>query len=209
VSEDGSAPHLDVGEYAVIDTTDRELQHGELYLIQYNGHERRRYIVQVTSSYCNITGPGAEDSLVWWTCDLRGFRRTDQKLDGIPVFAGLSDGPLTGAGLRSRLLGRIIGVAHTPLGGLLAQAAGWENEEAGNLAFDPAEYIDALLAAGYGPYVFYRGGKLDGYGECMPERRQGEAQEAAVMAVRYKYCAASTALNRVIAECIRRALVQS
>jgi hypothetical protein len=173
VREDGSAPHLFVGEYAVVDTSDREPQHGELYVVQHKSGERRREIVQATSSYCNITGPGAEKSLVWWLCDLRGFRQTDEKLGGIPVFAGLSDGPYQTAGLKAKLLGRVVGVAHSALGGLLARAAGWEEEEAGNVAFNPAEYIDALLAAGYGPAVCYRGAKAHGYWESMPDRPCG------------------------------------
>jgi hypothetical protein len=207
VREDGSAPHLFVGEYAVIDIVDREPQHGELYVVQHNSGQRRREIVQAKSSYCNITGPGAEESLVWWLCDLRGFRQTDEKLGGIPVFAGLSDGPYETAGLKPKLLGRVVGVAHSALGGLLARAAGWEDEDAGNVAFDPAEYIDALLAAGYGPSVYYRGTTPNGYMELMPEGRERKSEEAAVMAQRYKYAAASTALDRVVQECIRRGLV--
>jgi hypothetical protein len=65
VPDDASEPHLKEGEYAVIDQSDRELQHGEVYLIQYDSGRRRRYLFVARSSYCNITGPGAEESLVW------------------------------------------------------------------------------------------------------------------------------------------------
>jgi hypothetical protein len=41
----------------------------------------------------------------------------------------------------------------------------------------------------------------------MPDRPVRKAKEAALMAQRYKYAAASTALDRVIEECIRRGLV--
>jgi hypothetical protein len=59
VREDGSAPHLFVGEYAVIDTTDRELQHGELYIVHSQSGERHRRIVQAASS-CRIVSAGVE-----------------------------------------------------------------------------------------------------------------------------------------------------
>jgi hypothetical protein len=98
-------------------------------------------------------------------------------------------------------------VAFSSLGDLLAPAAGWENEEAGNAAFDPSEYIETLLGAGYRPHLL-RGSRHEwNYYEHFPTRRQTRAKEAAVTAVRYKFCAASTALDRVIEECVRRALV--
>jgi hypothetical protein len=75
-------------------------------------------------------------------------------MGGIPVFAGLSNGPYRTEHLESKLIGRVVGVASSPLGELLAPAAGWENEEAGNAAFDPAEYLDTLLAADFEPHVF-------------------------------------------------------
>ena len=50
IRERGSEPHLKIGEYAVIDQLDRELQHGEVYLIQGTSGERRRRLAQATSS---------------------------------------------------------------------------------------------------------------------------------------------------------------
>ena len=77
----------------VIDQFDREVQHGEVYLIQYHSGRRRRYLRVARSSYCNITGPDAEESLVWWLNDLRGWRNTGKRVHGVPLFAGLTDGP--------------------------------------------------------------------------------------------------------------------
>src|ERR1017187_7059029 len=74
VPDDGSSPHLQETEFAVIDTTDREPQHGDLFLKQERGHSRRRRIVQVSAGLCQITRTGPE-SPVWWLCDLAGFRR--------------------------------------------------------------------------------------------------------------------------------------
>jgi hypothetical protein len=207
VRDDGSDPHLHEGEYAVIDTTDRELQHGELYVIQYENGRRSRHITQAAAERMNTTGEQAEPSLVWFMRDLRGFRKTNEGMGGIPVFAGLSDGPYRTEHLQSKLIGRVVGVASSALGKLLAQAAGWENEEAGNAAFDPAEYLETLLAADYKPCAFPSTKHGWDYCELFPERRLTDAEEAAVMAMRYKFCAASTALDRVIGECKRRGLV--
>jgi hypothetical protein len=112
IADDASAPHLKVGEYAVIDMTDREPQAGELFVIQYDSGDRRRHIVQIRST------PSG-----WWASDLAGYRQTDEKLYGIPVFAGMSDGPYTPSLLKKKLLGRVVGYAETALGGLLAPCA--------------------------------------------------------------------------------------
>jgi hypothetical protein len=117
VDDDGSEPHLQNGEYAVIDTSDREPAHGEIYLIQFSEHSRR-YIKQLKHDYVNITGPEAEPSLVWWVCELRGFRKTHERSHGVPIFAGLSEGPYQTANVGKILIGRIVGYARSPLGRL-------------------------------------------------------------------------------------------
>jgi hypothetical protein len=105
ISDDASAPHLKAGEFAVVDTADRGLQAGELYVIQYSsGH----HVVQIRSTRSG-----------WWASDLAGYRQTDEKMFGVPVFAGMSDGPYTPSHLKKKLLGRVVGYAETALGGLL------------------------------------------------------------------------------------------
>jgi hypothetical protein len=84
----------------VIDTTDRELQAGELYIIQYDSGDRRRHVVQIRSTRSG-----------WWAGDLAGFRQTDEKIFGRPVFAGVSDGPYTPGLLKKKLVGRVVGYA--------------------------------------------------------------------------------------------------
>jgi hypothetical protein len=122
IRDDASAPHLKAGEYAVIDTTDRELQSGELYVIQYDSGDRRRHLVQIRTGH--ITTDSGRRELVWWVGDLAGFRQTDEKIFGLPVFAGMSDGPYTPGLLKKKLLGRVVGYAEMALGGLLAPCAG-------------------------------------------------------------------------------------
>ncbi|MDQ6734647.1 MAG: hypothetical protein M3Z35_11150, partial [Nitrospirota bacterium] len=205
--DDASDQNKHKEEYAVIHTTDRDVQHRQLYLIQYENGRRSRHISQATADQINVSGEGGGSSLVWFMRDLRGFRKTNESTGGIPIYAGLSDGPYWTENLQSKLIGRVVGFASSPLGELLAPAAGWENEEAGNAAFDPAEYIDALLSAGFEPYIFPSVKHGWDYCEHFPERRQTESEKAAVLAARYKYCAASTALDRVIEECKRRRLI--
>jgi len=120
VQDDGSVPHLREGEYAIVDLRDREPQHGEIYLIEFRGFSRNRYLKQIQSDMLNITGPGAEPSPVWWLSDLRGFRKTNEVVHGVPLFAGLSDGPYTTEDVQSYILGRIVGYALKPLGELIA-----------------------------------------------------------------------------------------
>ena len=64
ISDAASAPHLTAGEYAVIDTTDRELQVGELYLIQYSSG---RHVVQLRSLR-------ADGGLATWPATARPMR---------------------------------------------------------------------------------------------------------------------------------------
>jgi hypothetical protein len=125
VPDNDSAPHLQVSEYAVIDTTDRELQKGELYVIQYESGERWCRIVQIRADHIE-SYPGGRRQMVWWVGALAGFRRTTETMSGgIPVFAGLSDGPYNSRHLKKKLLGRVVGYANAPLGGLLEPCRGW------------------------------------------------------------------------------------
>jgi hypothetical protein len=208
VTRDGAEPHLNVGEFAVVDTTDREVQHGELYLIQWSGGARRRKIVHVRGCRKNIKPPGSanyEPAHVWYVGDLRGFRKVGHVgLGGPPEFVGVSDGPYETDHLQEKLIGRIVGFASSSLGDLLAPELGFVNEKVGNDAFDPGEYIDTLLTAGYSPTVI--NGCLV---EMNPAKGRTPEQEAAVLAVQYKRAAASTAVDRVKAECIRRGLVSA
>ena len=132
VPDDGSAPHLKECEFAVIDTTDFELQHGELFLIQYSLGERNRQIIQTTENLCNIGG-GTEEP-VWWAGDLAGFRQISERQYGVRTFAGLSGGPYLAAHLQAKLIGRVVGFAAQSFGEVLAPRHGWANKDAGNTA---------------------------------------------------------------------------
>lgn len=126
VTEGGAEPHLRVGEYAVIDCTDRNPQHGELYLIQSNYGERRRYLQQASRCFMVISSSGLPEK-VWWLRDMRGWRQTDVMADGVPIFSGLSDGPMKKKGLRKKIAGRVVGYAMWCLGDELEACAGFED----------------------------------------------------------------------------------
>lgn len=191
IRDDGSSPHLKEGEFAVIDTSDREPQHGELFVMQGRGGSRPRRIVQVRASLCQITGTGPERP-VWWLGDLAGFRRTSADTGGIPLFASLSDGPYDAAKqyLQTQFIGRVVGYATNSFGKAIAPEAGWEDEEEGNAAFDPVEYLDVLIGSGYRPSVFRRPDGSFGYQEMFPEEALSDAQKARCDAARTKFCAA-------------------
>jgi hypothetical protein len=213
---DGSyGPLLPRGRFAVVDTTDRELVDGGVYLFQWNFGERPRRIELVKADRLNITGPGAALTPVWWVRSLqrpptlkeiKAASAAGRKRGTIPLFGGLSDGPYQTEDLQPKVIGRIVGVASSSLGHLIAPTAGWKNEAEGNAAFDPGEYIDVLLATGHKPYVF--GGAKRSYVEELPRRALTEAQNVVFFTVREKFLAASTALARVKQECIRRGLVE-
>lgn len=212
VADDGSAPHLVESEFAVIDTTDRKPQHGELYLIQYESGRRNRRIVHVRSTMSQITPPPSPKQQVWWTGDLAGFRRVGNvsgKGGGIPEFTGLSDGPYLAAHLSAKLIGRVVGFAATALGDLLAASLGYEDEALHNAAFDPVEYLDVLIGTGYRPCVFQTSDGRWVYSEYMPERGNTDAEYETIMAVRWKFVHASSAKQRVTDECVRRGLVEA
>lgn len=113
IDDDASEPHLKRGEYAVIDKGDRSPAKGELYLIRFS-KEGRCYVKQLRTSEVHFVGDDGP-TLGWWVDDLRGFRSTGKKVSGIPVFAGLSDGPYSDDRISSIIVGRIVGYAEQSL----------------------------------------------------------------------------------------------
>jgi hypothetical protein len=203
VEDDGSEPHLKRGEYAVVDTTDRELQHGELYVIQHQSGNRPRRIVQVKARRLS------PKQQAWWCSDLRGFRPVGIPTagsGGIPEYTGVSDGPYRAEGLIPKLVGRVVGYAVSSMGKRLDPAAGWENEDIGNAEFDPREYIDVLIRCGFRPRLQRVQGGGWYYIEMMPEKAMTNQQWDEQRAVRTKWLRASRAKSMVEAECERRGL---
>jgi len=115
VANDDSAPHIRAGEFAVIDTTDTNPQHGEVYLIQWLSG--RTSIVQLMSRPFNHPEQGM--LIGWWTRCLN-FIPYDEALaeaqrrspGAIPFIShrSMADGPRLADEIQQSLIGRVIGV---------------------------------------------------------------------------------------------------
>lgn len=103
ITNDRFAPHLRLGEIAVVDPNDKEPVSGELFVVGINDvlGERKPKIVQTFGRITTIVEDDkGVDRLCWW--DRFEFRR--------PGMLSLSDGPILTEGWRDRrCIGRIIG----------------------------------------------------------------------------------------------------
>jgi len=102
VMDDRSYPHLRLGEIAVVDTTDREPQHGEVFVIQWSSG--RRCITQLLNRGVHFSD--SQDD--WWTSPLT-------QRQSIPVMGELRmvDGPRSKEGMRKSLVGRVVGLVQS------------------------------------------------------------------------------------------------
>ena len=114
VADASAAPHLLPGEFAVIDTTDREPIHGELYVIRYSSPLtdsgfRDRVIEACRRPY---RSPEEADGWRWWACPyvrpLSGAELEAWADAGRPFV--LSEGPFKPGAMEAKLVGRVIGV---------------------------------------------------------------------------------------------------
>jgi len=113
VTDDDSDPHLRAGEFAVIDTTDREPQHGELYEIRWLRGDTS--IVQAISRMFNNSQRGM--CLGWWTRTLRRDDFDAEMAKPIPrgtirqiSHRAMIDGPRYTETFKEALIGRVIGI---------------------------------------------------------------------------------------------------
>jgi hypothetical protein len=101
VMDDRSDPHLRRGEIAVVDTADRDPQHGEVYVIEWSSGSR--CITQLIGP--GFSGFSSSEKDHWWTGALTSR-------ESVPGFGELRmiDGPRSKAGLQKALVGRVIGI---------------------------------------------------------------------------------------------------
>lgn len=116
VRDEFCAPHIRPGEFAVVDPTDREPVHGELFLGAWMGGSRpdgrdRRWLGQTRMGEHNILGRGRVH--LWSVCSLGGLRGQDA-IDALHAgrWSGFawSSGPYDDGVLEEQLLGRVVGV---------------------------------------------------------------------------------------------------
>lgn len=110
VADEMAEPHIHLGELAIVDTNDRELQSGEIYLVRWSSGTERLMSVKYRS-----TG-----WVGWWVGTAGQPWGRKRKPGEAPISMektievaqrwGLVDGPYTEEGLRSRLVGRVIGI---------------------------------------------------------------------------------------------------
>jgi hypothetical protein len=114
IENDDTEPHLHVGEYAVIDPTDREIQNGELYLIQMMRGDRRIREVR-SGGVWNFVAWGPSPT---WIIQ-RVAKRKPEYMFGILVEYTVGgpwpDNELGRADLQSMMLGRVIGYSCSPI----------------------------------------------------------------------------------------------
>ena len=92
----GFEPHLRLGEVAVVDTTDKDPQQGELYMVTIRSSGRDgSHLRIVQASFM----PGAPAGCVSFRF---GLRRPDRLVS--------ADGPITAKGWQEMCLGRIVGM---------------------------------------------------------------------------------------------------
>jgi len=116
VTNDDSDPHLRVGEFAVVDTTDTEPQNGEVYLIRWNSGCTDIVQAFCQQHYNNEIG----DFTGWWTRCLRVLFYDDEleKARKLTSAGGITeiprgclvDGPRLIETFRETLIGRVIGI---------------------------------------------------------------------------------------------------
>jgi hypothetical protein len=97
VQDNSFAPHLRWGEIAVIDTTDKSTEYGELYLLTFaSGCGPVRHIVQLRAR-----GFTADTTGLWYAFAFRG----QEKANAVTM-----DGPLRHECWPEKCLGRVIGI---------------------------------------------------------------------------------------------------
>jgi hypothetical protein len=74
--------------------------------------------------------------------------------------------------------------------------------------FDPVEYLDVLIGFGYEPSAVRRRDGSLAYREMFPLGPRTQKQMAACNAAWTKLRAAPDGIDRVVAECLRRGLVE-
>jgi hypothetical protein len=116
ITDNTCDPHLRVGEFAVIDPSDREPQQGELYLVGNKNiyDELRCKIYQVRSKV--LRDERSREWQAWWYGPLipealpaKGHATAEAAMLK-PLRFVLSEGPMLLTGIRQKIVGRVIGI---------------------------------------------------------------------------------------------------
>lgn len=109
VTDEMAEPHIHLGELAIVDTNDRELQSGEIYLVRWSSGGERLISIKYRST-----------GWVGWWVGTAGRPWGHRKPGQLPISMektlqvaqrwGLVDGPYKPHVLRSLLVGRVMGI---------------------------------------------------------------------------------------------------
>jgi hypothetical protein len=115
VTDDDSAPHLRAGEFAIVDTTDAEPQHGEVYVVRFHRLvrwpeqvEEVRYIRQIMVKH--YRGPDGETfvGFCMQCLNFEPYRETGQRRPGL--ISEISHRSMAYPVLKEDLIGRVVGI---------------------------------------------------------------------------------------------------
>lgn len=120
VTDDGMSPHVNRGEFVIVDESDREPMHGELFLIQWSNGNRRVVEVGLFPKQ-DCVRPKGEQRGPWWNTY---WTNTMENFDGSP-WKSLRwfDGPYPEAHLAEKLVGRVVGIYQPDFRASLSTAA--------------------------------------------------------------------------------------
>jgi hypothetical protein len=109
VADDDSAPHLRAGEFAIVDTTDTEPQHGEVYLVRWShgGPSLRQLLAR--SHTCD----GQSYVGFWTRClNFEPYREDRTQAGRIRLIShrSMADGPRLADVIQKSLIGRVVGI---------------------------------------------------------------------------------------------------
>lgn len=117
IGDDDSFPILRAGDFVVVDKSQREPDHAELFLMEYARRhgEKERKIVQLNKRRMNWSGKPANDG--WWAVAYNR-PRTKEQAEALVAARGVircADGPYCGDGegyeyLKSKIVGRVVGI---------------------------------------------------------------------------------------------------
>lgn len=96
VPDDRAEPHLHAGDIAIIDPDDREPDHGDLFLIEFNGG--RRQVADIRRH------PHMREA--WSAC----WQMPMRSIDGASRSMPWHDGPYPTRTMREKLVGRVVGI---------------------------------------------------------------------------------------------------
>lgn len=116
VTDNRGAPHLRMGEFAIVNPADRDPKSGEVYLVQWEGGSRSIMSIKAFPNHCVDASP--ERPFEWWLGGAAfpwrkpgSQKRSMKECLALLARYGSNDGPITDVGyLKSKLVGRIVGI---------------------------------------------------------------------------------------------------